>query len=60
MNELEIAKHQLRMEMAALRQFLRNRSEAMTNEEKNGVLDKLGVLVNYLRAIEDYEKKKGK
>ena len=59
MNELEIAKHQLRMEMAALRQFLRDRSEAMTNEEKNGVLDKLGVLADYLRAIEEYEKKKG-
>lgn len=32
MNELERAKHELRMQIATLQQFLRDRSEAMTEQ----------------------------
>lgn len=56
MNELERAKHELRMQIATLQQFLRDRSEAMTEQQKNGVLDKLGVLFDYLRQVEEFEK----
>ena len=45
------------MQMAALRQLLRDRSEAMTEDEKNLILDQLSELLKRLEALEKLKNK---
>lgn len=42
----------IRMQLAALRQLLRDRSEVMTNEEKDLILDQIIKLTNLLNELE--------
>lgn len=55
MNQLQQIKHNLRMKNAALRQFLRDRSDEMTEEERDQVLDELNRNLEALKAIEEFE-----
>lgn len=55
MNDKQRLIFDLRMKLAAIRQYLRDNSERMTEESKNEALDRIGIL---LRVIQDLENKK--
>jgi hypothetical protein len=43
----------LRMQLAALKQALRDQGEALTEEEKNQILDRIAELLKIIRGLED-------
>ena len=53
MNEIQQLITRLRMKVAAHRQFLRDMSETMTEDEKNAILDQI---IRHMKIIEELEK----
>lgn len=57
MNELERIKQNVRMKLAALRQFLRDRSEYLTETERDEILDEMNKYLTLIEEIEKLEKR---
>ncbi len=55
-NELQQIKFNLQMKNAALRQFLRDRSEELTEDERDEILDELNRNLAIIKELEKLER----
>lgn len=56
MNELQQIKFNLQMKNAALRQFLRDRAEELTEDERDEILDELNRNLAIIKELEKLER----
>ncbi len=56
MNELQQIKFNLQMKNAALRQFLRDRAEELTEDERDEILDELNRNLTIIKELEKLER----